>query len=106
MCMTLGAEGCIYVNRDMVSMNKGGVAYIPSYEVKLPVDTVGAGDTFLSAFSCAAAAGADGYEAASIANMAAETTIKKIGITGTATAEEIIKRHDEISSSACEREYS
>ena len=89
-CMTLGDKGSLFVE-------DATLEYIPSYEVKGPLDTCGAGDTFLSAFSCALAAGAKGYEAASFANIAADVIIKKIGITGTADPEEIRARHGEIS---------
>jgi rfaE bifunctional protein kinase chain/domain len=88
-CMTLGEKGCVYID-------EGNVSYIPSYEVKPPIDTCGAGDTFLAAFSCALAAGAVGVEAVSFANMAANVTIKKHGMTGTASPEEIMARYDEI----------
>ncbi len=88
-CMTLGALGCVFTDsKDTV--------YVPSYEVSKPIDICGAGDTFLSAFSCAAAAGAKSFEAASFANMAADVTIKKIGMTGTASPEEIRNRHEQI----------
>jgi len=91
-CMTLGSKGCVYIHGK-------DAAYIPSYEVKPPIDTCGAGDTFLAAFSCAMAAGAAGFEAASFANMAADVTIKKLGMTGTASPGEIRARHGEISRS-------
>ena len=88
-CMTLGPKGCICVE-------KGIAAYIPSHAVHPPIDPCGAGDTFLAAFSCARAAGASGREAAAMANMAAEVTIRKIGTTGTAGIGEILARHGEI----------
>ena len=88
-CMTLGSNGCIYAG-------EGTTVHVPSYCVKPPIDICGAGDTFLSAFSCALAVGARGYEAASFANIASDVTIKKIGITGTASSEEIKARHGEI----------
>lgn len=88
-CMTLGKDGCFYTDGS-------SFIHIPSSEVKPPLDICGAGDTFLSAFSCSVAAGAKGYEAASFANLAAEVTIKKIGTTGTANGAEIRERHEEI----------
>jgi len=88
-CMTLGPKGCIYVDKKKAT-------YVPSYAVQAPIDTCGAGDTFLAAFSCALAAGAEGFEAASFANMAADVTIKKVGMTGTAAPEEIRARYCEI----------
>lgn len=88
-CMTLGPRGCVIVEG-------GRTVYVPSYRVETPVDTCGAGDTFLAAFSCARAAGAEAFEAAAFANMAADVTIKKIGMTGTASHDEMRARHDEI----------
>ena len=88
-CMTLGSKGCIYTDSKKV-------IHIPSYEVTPPIDFCGAGDTFLSAFSCATAVGAAPWEAASFANMAADVTIRKMGITGTASPEEIRERHEQI----------
>ena len=88
-CMTLGSKGCVYTDAKTT-------VHVPSYEVQSPIDICGAGDTFLSAFSCAIAAGAEPFEAASFANMAADVTIKKIGITGSASPEEIKKRHEQI----------
>jgi len=88
-CMTLGAKGCMYSN----SVEN---IYIPSYKVDPPLDICGAGDTFLSAFACSVAAGAKPPEAASFANLAADVTVAKTGMTGTASMEEIKKRHKEI----------
>lgn len=90
-CMTLGSKGCV------VSRGAKEVAfYVPSHDVSGPVDTCGAGDCFLSAFSCAVAAGASEQEAGAFANLAAEVIIRKVGTTGTATPEEISDRHNEI----------
>jgi len=88
-CMTLGPKGCLYT--DSVE-----TIHIPSWEVTPPIDICGAGDTFLSAFSCAYAAGVEPWEAASFANMAADVTIRKLGITGTASPDEIRDRHRQI----------
>lgn len=81
-CMTIGPDGCLYAE-------SGTVTHVPSCEVPPPIDICGAGDTFLSAYSCALAAGAEPREAASFANMAAGVTIRKIGTTGTASPDEI-----------------
>jgi len=88
-CMTLGSKGCVYADSQTI-------IHIPSYDVSPPIDICGAGDTFLSAFSSAIAAGVAPYEAASFANLAADITIKKVGITGTANPEEIRTRHEQI----------
>ncbi len=88
-CMTLGPKGCVYTDSQTVT-------HIPSCDVTPPIDICGAGDTFLSAFACALAAGAEPWEAGSLANMAANVTIGKIGITGTASPEEIRIRHSQV----------
>lgn len=62
---------------------------IPTGKAEPPVDIVGAGDTFLSAFACAYAALGDGEAAVMFGNLASGVTVKKIGTTGTATEEEI-----------------
>lgn len=53
------------------------------------LDICGAGDTSLSAFSLSVCAGASLADAAAFAGLASAVTVKKIGMTGTATAEEI-----------------
>lgn len=53
------------------------------------LDICGAGDTSLSAFSLGITAGAPMEKAAALAALASAVTVKKIGMTGTATAEEI-----------------
>ena len=58
-------------------------------------DIVGAGDTFLSAFSLAYSIVENKAEALAFANLASAVTVKKIGTTGTATANEIIKKWEE-----------
>lgn len=88
-CMTLGAKGCIYSDGDILTM-------IPSFKAEAPIDICGAGDSFLSGFSCAMASGAKPTEAAFFANLASNITIKKIGMTGTASQEEVRKRYQEI----------
>lgn len=53
------------------------------------IDICGAGDTSLSAFSAALAAKADSKTAAEFASLASGVTVRKIGVTGTASPEEI-----------------
>lgn len=95
-CKTLGPNGCMYVDRYTK-------VHIPSCEVTPPIDTCGAGDTFLSAFSCALAAGALPSEAGAFANIASDVIISKIGTTGTASADEMKKRCIEIMNWKSER---
>lgn len=81
--ITLGDKGALWHDGESFYLAEG----IP---VEPPVDTVGAGDTFLAAFSCAYGAGIEGPEAIAFANLASSIIIKKIGMTGTATPEEIV----------------
>ncbi|MBR0510531.1 MAG: sugar kinase [Clostridia bacterium] len=81
--VTCGPNGALW-------FENGNLTRIPAVRVEPPVDTVGAGDTFLAAFACAYAAGADGPAAVAFANRAAAVTVKKIGTTGTASPEELL----------------
>jgi rfaE bifunctional protein kinase chain/domain len=87
-CMTIGERGCLVAEN-------GGLCHVPGMRVLPPLDICGAGDTFLAAFACSLAAGAGLCEAAAVANLAAGVTVKKIGQTGTAGREEILRRYDE-----------
>jgi rfaE bifunctional protein kinase chain/domain len=86
--VTMGSRGALWVDDEVITK-------IPTISAEPPIDICGAGDTFLSAFSCAFKAGASGPEAISIANLASGVTVKKIGTTGTATREEIIDKFEE-----------
>ena len=80
--VTLGGMGAAWYEN-------GKLDIVPAVKTEPPVDIVGAGDTFLSAFSCAYAACGCGKTAVSFANLASSVTVKKIGTTGTANEEEI-----------------
>ena len=49
----------------------------------------------LSVMAAALAAGVEGGQALSFANLASGVTVKKIGTTGTATGEEILQKYRE-----------
>jgi len=82
-CLTAGALGAFYTDGK-------DVLRAPAAEVSGELDICGAGDTFLSAFASATAAGAGRAEAAALGCLASGVTVKKIGVTGTATPEEIL----------------
>ena len=86
-CVTVGARGCLVCRG-------GECTFVEASPVEPPVDTVGAGDCFLSAFSLALAAGASFPEAGAFGNLAASVSVKKLGTTGTASAREILERYD------------
>ena len=88
-CLTLGERGCVVGRADSVTE-------VASANVEPPVDTVGAGDCFLSAFSLALGAGATDSEAAVIGSLASAICVKKIGTTGSASAEEITALFEKI----------
>ncbi|MBM4034410.1 MAG: hypothetical protein FJ291_21910 [Planctomycetes bacterium] len=67
--------------------------HVPGYRAEPPIDIVGAGDTFIAALAAALASGASNVEAADLACLAAAVTVKKIGITGAASPEELLTRH-------------
>lgn len=79
---TLGANG------SFVTDGKEGIR-IGAKILTGELDICGAGDTSLSAFSLAITTGATMEKAAALAGLASAVTVKKIGMTGTATAEEI-----------------
>jgi rfaE bifunctional protein kinase chain/domain len=67
---------------------------IPAVPVPPPIDTVGAGDTFIAALAAALAADATPWEAGWVATLAAGVTVGKLRITGTASPEEILDLYD------------
>lgn len=81
--ITMGERGCLVA--------AGGESrLVPAVPVPPPIDPVGAGDTFLSALALALAAGASPAEAARLGHLAAAVTIRKLGITGAASPEEVL----------------
>ena len=86
--VTLGSQGALWCEENTVTL-------APTVKATPPVDIVGAGDTFLSAFCCAYAACGRGDQALAFANLASGVTVKKIGTTGTATTEEIFAKWKE-----------
>lgn len=80
---TLGGRGSIVTDGEKVFMC-GAVKYDGE------LDICGAGDTSLSAFSAALASDASLEDAAAFAGLASGVTVRKIGVTGTASAEEIM----------------
>jgi len=86
--ITRGENGCL------VAVNGECVA-LPGVHMAPPVDTVGAGDSFLASFTAAIASGANAIEAGCLANLSAAVTITKIGVTGTASPEEVLSIYEQ-----------
>jgi len=84
--LTIGDKGSVYVSKNQMW-------HIPAYDLNAPIDICGAGDSSLSGFGLSLAAGAEPWEAAYIAGLCSEVTIQQIGITGTATRDQILNCH-------------
>lgn len=85
--ITRGAEGCLVCY-------EGHCEAVPGVQAAGPIDAVGAGDAFIAALAACLSVGADPIEAAGFANLAASITIQKIGITGTASPDELLAKFD------------
>ncbi len=88
--ITFGEKGCLV-------LSNGESHHVPAVRISPPVDPVGAGDTFLSALTAALAVGASPLEAASLGHLAASITARKLGVTGTASPEEIMAAAENLS---------
>lgn len=84
--LTLGQNGALWINKEEL-------IEIPTQPASAPLDIVGAGDAFLSAFMSAMACNAKPEEAIFIGNLAAGVTVKKINTTGSANINEILNMY-------------
>ncbi len=80
--VTAGDKGCVTANGD-------NTAHIPAIQLTGEIDICGAGDTFLSSFATAMAAGVALNDAASFACAASSIIVRKIHTTGTASWQEL-----------------
>ena len=80
--VTLGSKGCVYISND-------DERYIPPFQVN-PVDTTGAGDTFIGAYAAALQSGKSIPEALRFASAAAAISVTRKGAqTSIPTREEV-----------------
>jgi sugar/nucleoside kinase (ribokinase family) len=86
-CITLGEHGCLLCQ-------PSGPVQLPAVPVPPPLDTVGAGDSFLAGLAAGLGARAAADESAQLAILAAGVTVRKLHVTGTATPAEIIDIFD------------
>ncbi len=75
---------------------------LPAFRVSGPVDTVGAGDSTSAGIVCARAAGATLPAAAAFGNLIASITVQQIGVTGTASPQQVRVRWREVSDASHE----
>jgi rfaE bifunctional protein kinase chain/domain len=78
-------------DRGMIACDANGIHEVAGLQFLKKLDTVGAGDTVMSALACSLAAGATLTEAIQFANFAAGVTVQKLFQTGTANAGEILR---------------
>ena len=83
--VTLGADGLLLIDED-------GCRHVPGIHVPGPVDTVGAGDSVTAGIVSSLCAGATHAEAGMMGNLAASITVGQLGVTGTATPEQVLER--------------
>jgi bifunctional ADP-heptose synthase (sugar kinase/adenylyltransferase) len=66
---------------------------VPGYAVPPPIDICGAGDAASSGIVASLLTGASELEAATVGNLVASITVQQLGVTGTATPEQVRERH-------------
>ncbi len=81
--ITRGEHGISYINPTETQS-------IKALQLNTELDTVGAGDTVVAAFSASRGTGASVTQSLEIANLAAAVTVQKLQQTGTATLDEIL----------------
>lgn len=85
----------------LVVAANGAVTLIPGLQVFERTDAVGAGDAAVAALAASLAAGVSPVEAAVLANIAAMITVRKLQMTGTASAAEILTAAEELNYVFC-----
>ncbi|SKC13395.1 PfkB family carbohydrate kinase [Dyadobacter psychrophilus] len=76
--------------RGIIAFDETGAQEVHGLQLKSKLDTVGAGDTAISAITLCLAAGFSPLEAATFGNFAAAVTVQKLFTTGTANPQEIL----------------
>lgn len=82
---TMGAEGMLYIESEECHD-------IPGIPVDGPIDIVGAGDSATAGIVSALCAGASPVGAAELGCLVASITIQQIGVTGTASPQQVLER--------------
>src|SRR5207244_4557353 len=70
---------------------------VPGYPVSGPIDICGAGDSCSAGIASAMVSGLTHEQAAAFGNLVASITIQQIGVTGTASPEQVRARWREVS---------
>ena len=90
--VTYGEHGISVWNAN----NSGALTSVQAYPVSGPIDICGAGDSCSAGITSAMVSGATHEEAAAFGNLIASITIQQIGVTGTATPEQVRARWREV----------
>lgn len=88
---TVGDDGIL------LAPPNGEPQYIEAWAVSGPIDICGAGDSCSAGIVSAMVSGATHEEAAAFGNLVASITIQQIGVTGTASPEQVRSRWKEVS---------
>lgn len=86
--ITLGGDGiylCEHIDRPSI--------FVPAIPVQGPIDIVGAGDSVNASVGAALCAGATLEEAGFLGNLVASIVIQQIGVTGTASAAQVLEQY-------------
>ena len=92
---TTGAEGLL-ISKAFRETSRRSVV-VPAYPISGPIDIVGAGDSCSAGIASAMVSGLTHEQAAAFGNLVASITIQQIGVTGTATPEQVRDRWREVS---------
>jgi rfaE bifunctional protein kinase chain/domain len=95
--VTDGADG---ISLYHAAAQSSGPAHIPAYPVSGPIDICGAGDSCSAGIASAMVSGLTHEQAAAFGNLVASITIQQIGVTGTASPEQVRARWREVSGPA------
>jgi len=95
--VTVGERGILVFCDD-------GAFHIPAVPVEGEIDIVGAGDSVTGGIVPALCLGAHPVEAATIGNIVASITIQQIGVTGTATPEQVLERFKQVANAIAPRQ--
>jgi len=77
-------------------VRSGGTTLVPAYPVSGPIDICGAGDSCSAGIASAMVSGLTHEQAAAFGNLVASITIQQIGVTGTATPDQVRSRWREV----------
>lgn len=83
--ITCGGRGAWY-------FEAGEADFVPAFVVEGETDICGAGDSFNAGYALGRSLGLTGVDSVLLANAVASITIQQLGVTGTATRFEVIKR--------------